>query len=232
MQCEHVTEEFAGKGAAMGAMESLFGFNHRGQFFCPLQAFRGRTLRVVHQPLGEGLRKLCEWKLVIQYDALGGGSHARRAQFGMEDRLAALAGQLNVLDTEFLLRNHRSAEDGGAMAAARLGARPVLGPEGIDDLGSFVAIALPLFWRESERIEVGGHLLLDGYAILYLAEPTADMTTRTLRDIERLNDRLDLGLNLLKEGLYVFWIGAGELILDNEPGNRIEIDTRNLEAQA
>src|ERR1019366_5447302 len=29
-----------------------------------------------------------------------------------------------------------------------------------------------------------------------------------------------------------FWVGTGELVLDDEPSDRIQIDTRNLEAKA
>ena len=57
------------------------------------------------------------------------------------------------------------------------------------------------------------------------------MAARTLSDIKRLNDGLDLCLNLLKERFHVLWIGTGEFVLDDEPRNRIQIDTRDLEAQ-
>ena len=159
MHGEDVAEEFTGERPALGALESLFKFNHGGQFFARSSSIPPPIPFIIHQPLGKGLRKLSERKLVVQHHAFGRRSHARRTQLGMEGRLAALAGEFDVLDAELLLGDHRSTEDGSAVAAAGLGTRSVLCPECVDDFRSFVAIVLPLLWREVERIEIGRHLL-------------------------------------------------------------------------
>ena len=118
----------------------------------------------------------------------------------MERRLAALAGQLDVLHAELLLGNHRRAEDGGAMTAARLRARPMLGPEGVDDLWPFVAILLPLLRCEGERIEVGLASACRRQYLQFRRCRTSDLVpARAFGDVERLNDRFDLGLDLVKE---------------------------------
>ena len=54
----------------------------------------------------------------------------------------------------------------------------------------------------------------------------AHMAARAFRDVERLNDWLDFSLDLVEKLLDFLRIGAGELVLDNEPSNRIEIDAR------
>ena len=128
--------------------------------FARSEHFRREPFTVVRQPLGERLRKLRERKLIVQHDPLRRGSHARGAKFSMKGSLATLAGELNVFHAELLLRNHRRAKDRSAMTASRFGARPMLRPEGIDDLGSLVAIVLAFFRAECERIEVGRHLLV------------------------------------------------------------------------
>ena len=58
------------------------------------------------------------------------------------------------------------------------------------------------------------------------------MAARALGDIERLDHWLDLSLNLSKEFLHLLWIGAGEFVLDDEPSDRIQVDTRDLKTQA
>jgi hypothetical protein len=59
----------------------------------------------------------------------------------------------------------------------------------------------------------------------------ARVAPRTGRGVERLNEGLDLGLDIFEDRFDLRWIAAGRLVLRHKPGHGIEIDARHLEAK-
>jgi len=57
------------------------------------------------------------------------------------------------------------------------------------------------------------------------------MSPGTGRSVERLNEGLDLGLDILEERFDLRGIAACKLVLRHEPGYGIEINARHLEAK-
>ena len=100
----------------------------------------------------------------------------------------------------------------------------MFGPEGVDDLRPLPPIPGALIRRNLGGIDVHN---LSGLPVY----PAAGVASRADRSVERLNEGLDLGLDILEERLDLPGIAAGQLVLCHEPGHGIEVNTRHLEAK-
>src|SRR5262249_7537097 len=138
--------------------------------------------------------------------------------------LAAFAGQLHVLDAEFLLGNHRRAKYRCPVMAVWARTRAVLRPERVDDFRAFVAVMLPLLGWQRGRIDLG-------LRVRPKIDPLASVTARTLGHVVWLDLWLDLGLDPVEELLDLAGISAGEFVLGDKPRDGVEVHARHLKTE-
>ena len=240
VQPEYVADPLARECAAPRAFETGLTVHQIAKLGTRRKLLGLVTLTVIEQTLGKGLRHLRERVLVVQYHPLCRWSHPGAAQFCVECCLARFAGAFDVLDAQFLLRDDRRPEDRRAMVTVRPDTRPVLGPEGVDNLWTFVAVVLAFFGRHGGRFEVGRHLVWVKGEVVRLNHgrdagaapvPLTLVAARAVGDVERPNLRFDLGFDLVEKPLDLIRVRAGQLVLDDEPSDRVEIDAAHLEPQ-
>lgn len=100
---------------------------------------------------------------------------------------------------------------------------PVLRPEGVDHLGAFPLVAAALIRWQIKGIDVCRSSRCN-------VDPATLMTAGTGRRIERLDERLDHGLDVLKEHFHLFGVATGELVPGDEPRDSIHVHLRLFES--
>ena len=94
-------------------------------------------------------------------------------------------------DADAFHRHHWTSHDWCAVAAPSHLARPVLGPEGVNNLRTFVAVILALLAWDGQWVEVAGHHLLAGQM-----RPGSLLAVRTVAVVVGHDLRLDLSLDI------------------------------------
>ena len=154
------------------------------------------------------------------------GRHAGGAVFDVKTAIAHRAAVGPALDGQRLDRHHRAAHDGCAVAAACHLAGAVFGPEGVDDLWAGVAVVAPLLHRQRQWVEAVAHHLLRRQV-----GPDAALTGRAVAGVKRHDLWLDLGLDVGQQAFDFGQVHIGQLLLDHEPGHRVQVIARHLHAQ-
>ena len=103
----------------------------------------------------------------------------------------------------------------------------MLGPEGVNDLGPFVAVVPPLFRLQGQRVEIGAH-----YLARRLVRPGSFFAVRAVAIVERHDLRLHLGLDVGQQALHLVEIDVGEFLLDDEPSDGVQVVPEHLHPKA
>ena len=143
----------------------------------------------------------------------------------MEQCAAVRAGERDVVGREVFFSDDGGLENGRAVTTAGRLAGAVLGPEGVDDFGAFPPVAVALVGRHVDGVDVDRFTGLD-------IDPAPLMSARAGGGIEGLDLGLDLLLDVGEEGAHLLGVAAGQLILDHEPRDRVEVHTGHLHAEA
>ena len=111
----------------------------------------------------------------------------------------------------------------------------MLGPEGVNDLRAAPLVGFALLGRQVQRVEVFRHegfgCELTVFSELCLVNPAALVAARAGCDVERLDERFDLGLDMIEELANHGRVAAGQLVLRNEPSDGVKIHPGHLKAK-